>query len=115
MFLTAIQGFVPKTVLKLYNEVTTGSAQSIYPSVDKTVLPSDVTNNVIGETSPMSSPLMAFTDSSNDKISTNQIEEEENELDFALDEDMSPSISSEEVCFLYFLLIHVLQFINNVI
>jgi len=83
--------------------------------VDKTVLPSDVTNNVIGETSPMSAPLIAFTDSSNDKISNNQIEDDEDELYFALDEDMSPNISSEEVCFLYFLLILVLQFLNNVI
>jgi hypothetical protein len=29
-------------------------------------------------------------------MSTNQIEDDENELDFALDEDMSPNISSEE-------------------
>ena len=114
-FLTATQGFVPKTVLKLYSEVTTGSAQNIYPSVDKTILLSDVTNNVIDEKSPMSAPLIAITDSSNDTMSTNQIEDDENELDFALDEDMSPNISSEEVCFLNFLLIHVLHFLNNVI
>ena len=114
-FLTATQGFVPKTVLKLYSEVTTGSAQNIYPSVDETVLLSDVTNNVIGEKSPISAPLIAITDSSSDTMSTNQIEDDENELDFALDEDMSPNISSEEVCFLNFLPIHVLHFLNNVI
>jgi hypothetical protein len=83
--------------------------------VDKTILLSDVANNVIGEKSPMSAPLIAITDSSNDTMSTNQIEDDENELDFALDEDMSPNISSEEVCFLSFLLIHVLHFLNNVI
>jgi hypothetical protein len=39
-------GDFSKTVLKLYSEVTTGSAQNIYPSVDKTILLSDVTNKL---------------------------------------------------------------------
>jgi hypothetical protein len=58
----------------------------------------------------LSAPLIAITDSSNDAMSTNQIEDDEDELDFALDEDMCPNISSEEVCFLNFLPIHVLHF-----
>ena len=70
--------------------------------MDETVLLSDVTNNVIGEKSPISAPLIAITDSSSDTMSTNQIEDDENELDFALDEDMSPNISSERYVFLTF-------------
>lgn len=60
------------------------------------VLAADETSNVIDQKSELSSPHVSVSDYSIEQNLSNQ-NEEEDELDFALDEDMSPNISSEEV------------------
>ncbi|XP_063400235.1 dynamin-binding protein-like [Mytilus trossulus] len=92
----AAKGFVPKTLLKLHSQATTSSSQSLYPSMDQTpVLAADETSNVIDQKSELSSPHVSVSDYSIEQNLSNQ-NEEDDELDFALDEDMSPNISSEE-------------------
>lgn len=83
---------MPKTVLILLN-TSTSTLYDRNPTNDQ--LHSDVTSVPIGQKSPQTSPQIS--------VSSYSIEEEslanpdDDELEFALDEDMSPNISSEEV------------------